>query len=330
LFDSAPSLAQRSDIARYELLLRYGGVYVDTDFECLRCLEDLLCGLEAFVGTENGEHLTNSLIGSIPGHPLIGEIVEAIPKSIAANPQGLVNQTTGPSLLTAVVNAHPDLCEGLRVFDAEIFYPYLHNEIYRRGEEFQRAYAVHHWAGSWLSEPLRQMPPRYRIVVVADWDHPTAAVAVIPIFARLFGSKDPIELVLSLPKTPDDSDRRKAGELLDALAFDTGACAPVIQEAFSETSHQPYDVAVVPQGDGDLAVAVGRAIDWLYDVRGKIDRYGRPAVAATVGEQVLSGDTQVLGDLLAALSAPRASHMNRTERLWGYVRRNSAHRSGPS
>src|SRR3954452_9252859 len=36
LFDRATSFAQQSDIARYELLLRHGGVYVDTDFECLR------------------------------------------------------------------------------------------------------------------------------------------------------------------------------------------------------------------------------------------------------------------------------------------------------
>lgn len=41
-------LAQRANIWRYEIVNRFGGVYIDTDIEPLRPLDDLLTDLEAF------------------------------------------------------------------------------------------------------------------------------------------------------------------------------------------------------------------------------------------------------------------------------------------
>src|SRR6266516_4079263 len=41
-FLAADNFAEMADIARYELLYRFGGVYVDTDTECLRSIEPLL------------------------------------------------------------------------------------------------------------------------------------------------------------------------------------------------------------------------------------------------------------------------------------------------
>ena len=38
--------AERADILRVELLWRFGGVYIDTDFECLRPIEGLLHEVE--------------------------------------------------------------------------------------------------------------------------------------------------------------------------------------------------------------------------------------------------------------------------------------------
>src|SRR3712207_1506593 len=47
-FDLARSAAARSNIARYEIVRRFGGVYIDTDFECKRSLEALLQGVDCF------------------------------------------------------------------------------------------------------------------------------------------------------------------------------------------------------------------------------------------------------------------------------------------
>jgi mannosyltransferase OCH1-like enzyme len=41
-FDRASNFGEKSDIWRYEILFRLGGVYVDTDFECVRPFDSLL------------------------------------------------------------------------------------------------------------------------------------------------------------------------------------------------------------------------------------------------------------------------------------------------
>ena len=40
-FIHSPSLGVKSDIARYEILERFGGVYADTDFECIRSMNTI-------------------------------------------------------------------------------------------------------------------------------------------------------------------------------------------------------------------------------------------------------------------------------------------------
>ncbi|RYE83632.1 MAG: hypothetical protein EOO65_03625 [Methanosarcinales archaeon] len=40
-YDAAPNYGARSDVLRYELLLRFGGAYADVDVQCLRPLDRL-------------------------------------------------------------------------------------------------------------------------------------------------------------------------------------------------------------------------------------------------------------------------------------------------
>lgn len=304
LFDSATSLAQKADIARYEVLLHYGGVYIDTDFECLRPLDELLDGAEVVIGTEDGSLMTNALIGAVPGHPVLEAIVECLPASVAADPNGLPAVTTGPHLVTRVINSDAALRSAVRVIAQESLYPYLWNECYRCDEEFPHAYAVHHWAGSWITETPRQVPPRYRLIVVPDWDRPASAAAVIARFARLFGSQDPIELILAVRDEPGVGDLERARNLLTTLNVDPTACAPLSLESFCEAMGLPYDVAVVPSAQHDqLIFDVANAVAWLYDTRSSIDAVGRPALAAVHGRTVLMGDGQALRYRLAMFEA---------------------------
>jgi len=52
-FRAARNWGEKSDIARYEILLRHGGVYADCDFEFLRPLDGLVATCDAFVGFSN-------------------------------------------------------------------------------------------------------------------------------------------------------------------------------------------------------------------------------------------------------------------------------------
>lgn len=150
-FDRAASPAQRADIARLELLHRYGGVYVDTDFEPLKPLDDLIAGTSCFIATEDGRWLATGIMGAVPGHPFVADLIDGLPGSIQENRDAPPNQQTGPKYVTgryrAYTEAHPD--DPVTVFPAALFYPYHFTEPERAGDAFPDAYAVHHWSHSW-------------------------------------------------------------------------------------------------------------------------------------------------------------------------------------
>lgn len=133
--------AERSDLLRLELLHRHGGVYVDTDFECLRPLEPHLDGVTFFCAYLKPGRVNNAIVGAVPGHPLLERgIREARPREW----HGLVDKEgTGPFFLNRLVSEEP----GVTIFEPELFYP-------RTPEERSRAIADHHSARSWKPAEL--------------------------------------------------------------------------------------------------------------------------------------------------------------------------------
>jgi hypothetical protein len=138
--------AEASNLIRYELLRRFGGVYADTDVECRRSLEPLIEGVEAFAAWETPDRLGTAVLGSTPGHPVFE--LAALEGRLTAGMSVNGVESNGPGFLTQVRSERPLL----KVFDSGVFYPYRWDEPQRRDESFPDAYAVHHWAMSWVPE----------------------------------------------------------------------------------------------------------------------------------------------------------------------------------
>jgi hypothetical protein len=134
--------AERSDVIRYHLMSRYGGIYVDTDFECLRPIDPLIENLSAFAGYEEPGRVGSGIVGSAPGQPAFRRLAEEVAKSAG---RGIQPDATGPPLITRVLREHPEVM----VFPAEVFYPYHWTELHLADGPFPQAYAVHHWTLSW-------------------------------------------------------------------------------------------------------------------------------------------------------------------------------------
>ncbi|MDF2614695.1 MAG: hypothetical protein K0S71_2481 [Clostridia bacterium] len=145
-YDNAKELAKKADIARYELLYQFGGIYIDCDVECLKNIEPLLSGIEAFAGAEDDYYITNAIMGCTVHNPIMKCIIENIPVSIQKNSALEINYQTGPIFITELLKGAPQF----KVFEKDTFYPYHWTEKYRKGEKFEKAYAVHHWAASWI------------------------------------------------------------------------------------------------------------------------------------------------------------------------------------
>ena len=150
-FDASPQYCGKSDILRYEVLLRYGGIYVDADMRCLRPFaeEDLR---HTFLSVYEDEErqpglINNCLIGCAPGSPIMEDMVANIgrlsPEQVAATAPWVC---TGPALLTRCVNHHP--ADGVRIYPSATFIP-----VHFRAEAVDRhrlvnARAVHFFKSS--------------------------------------------------------------------------------------------------------------------------------------------------------------------------------------
>lgn len=150
-FDAARSWAQKADIVRYELLLDHGGVYLDTDMQCLRNIEPLLDGATAVVGLERDRLLGNSVLAASPGHPWMAAAVAGIPDAMTTH--WLTLDQTGPSYLTRLTEGRSDV----RVLPPVTFYPFPSTAPGGSLVPPPDSYAVHHWAKSWAESEVTHM-----------------------------------------------------------------------------------------------------------------------------------------------------------------------------
>jgi mannosyltransferase OCH1-like enzyme len=146
----AESPVELADIARFFIIARHGGVYVDTDFECLRPLDPLLKGVDAFAAFQRPGEVATGLLGATAGHPAFRRAAELVTETFGRAP---LPASTGPPFFTHLLWDFPEVT----LFPPELFYPYLWTEPERRNDEFPGAYAVHHWAMSWGDVAVRSV-----------------------------------------------------------------------------------------------------------------------------------------------------------------------------
>lgn len=79
LFFLARSYAEQADIARYEIIYRYGGLYVDADIECFTNFDELHHKYDFYINMEppalNKKQVTiaNNMIAAVPNHPVLAK-----------------------------------------------------------------------------------------------------------------------------------------------------------------------------------------------------------------------------------------------------------------
>lgn len=154
-YDKTKNYGEKSDIARYEILYREGGLYIDTDFECLKPFDVIhhCCDFFAGINCLTKFEVFNGLIGSVPGHPILKCCIESVPRYAG---RGAVLARTGPYFFTECIRkVMPTLDDRSVLFPTSYFYPwpfFLHREkSLQRIRAWIRpeSYAIHHWHVSW-------------------------------------------------------------------------------------------------------------------------------------------------------------------------------------
>lgn len=179
LFDSVKTWAGRADVARYEIVHRYGGVYVDTDVECLNPIEELLSDDRLFIAWEDDNLLCPTVFGASPEHPALRHLIDALPNWVASHPNDPPNYQTGPVPATEAWRMRDDV----RRLPPIYFYPVGWWEREKLGGPYPaKTLLVHHWDKGWesgvgpdsLNQPFSQsgentLSNENEVVVLVPW-----------------------------------------------------------------------------------------------------------------------------------------------------------------
>jgi len=153
-YDEATNYGEKSDILKWELIYRIGGVYIDTDFECIKPLDVLHYTYDFYVGIQpldtNIVQLGAALFAAHAGHPILKHCVETI-KDDRDKKQIVLK--TGPLHFTKSLFLVAGRSNNIDVaLPADYFYPCSYEQRGMEPEAWLKptSFAVHHWAGSWL------------------------------------------------------------------------------------------------------------------------------------------------------------------------------------
>jgi mannosyltransferase OCH1-like enzyme len=176
LFDKATSYAQKADIARYEIVERFGGVYLDVDVECLRPIDEVMKDLDFLGARQPGGSMATCMFGAWPGHPLLHAVIARIPVSCLVF--RWITTQTGPGLFTRVIDdGRWESRPGVRIFSPAFLFPGW-SEPSRREETSPSAFVVHHQSHSWKGDSpvvwtwsdlrANESPPQIAKALVAE------------------------------------------------------------------------------------------------------------------------------------------------------------------
>lgn len=160
MYEKATNWGEKSDIFRYEILYRYGGLYADIDFECLKPLDILHHTLDFYTGIGYLPHafLYNGLIAAAPGHPIIKACIEKMaPGGELENTDDIQNRT-GPWYFTRRFLEIAPECKGKVVaLPVSYIYPITPKEnIYTDDPKIIKqllspeSFFVHYWTVTWV------------------------------------------------------------------------------------------------------------------------------------------------------------------------------------
>ncbi len=137
LLDKCDSLASKSNVIRLWVVLKYGGVYCDMDFQWNKNMDELL-KCNAFACKQDDELFCNAIFGAEKGNRWVKYQFNVLPK--------FVNRPApwGPHLMT-LASKIKDFTE----LPTNYFYPYSWDMDFQDASNFPSSYAVHHWEMSW-------------------------------------------------------------------------------------------------------------------------------------------------------------------------------------
>lgn len=145
-----PRMSGKADIARYEILLQHGGIYLDCDFSVHRSMDAVFDAVKNFrlVAARQSRVLYNpAFIGAEAGHTVLQRLVAGIPRTmerfISLGPVA----RTGPDYLTEVLMSYLRAGGRFGELPQHAVYPWYSDETPLPAQDMPSSVIVsHEWA----------------------------------------------------------------------------------------------------------------------------------------------------------------------------------------
>ncbi len=151
----------RSDILRYVILDKYGGLYVDTDFECVQPIPSNILNYKFVAGLMFGNKpcIGNSILMSSPNSIFLKEILNKIKQKPYKNDINHIIKNSGPEAVTReYFSSFNKISNKSLILPSNYFYPFpnfMLNKLTNRYDEIEDiSIGIHHWEMTWMKGNL--------------------------------------------------------------------------------------------------------------------------------------------------------------------------------
>ena len=146
-----------SDVCRLHALKTIGGIYLDTDVEFLKPLDDALLADVAFAGFEDNFLLSSAILGSIKESQWINELITYYQNRSFYLANGSLDLNPNTESITAFMKAKKSLktdntlqvlTNYCTIYPSDFFSPKSWKML--KINITENTYSIHHFAASWL------------------------------------------------------------------------------------------------------------------------------------------------------------------------------------
>lgn len=149
-----------SDYARVDVVYQYGGVYLDTDVELLKSLDEFL-KWDMFCGFQSAEYIAWGLgFGAVRGHELLEAVLKVYEQMEFVKSDGSLNLVSCPVIQSSVMSKHGFILDGtpqekdnVAVYPKEFFNPYSFKK--GLGRITENTHSIHHYSASWVEKEVK-------------------------------------------------------------------------------------------------------------------------------------------------------------------------------
>lgn len=149
-----------TDYAKLEILHEYGGIYLDTDVELQRNLDELLYQ-EAFCSVEKWQVINfGGCSGAIKGHKALEPFLEKWRNRSLVRADGTLDSISSGLIDTSValnagyvINGKTQTVMGMNIYTYDYFHPY--DYMSGKLEQTEDTFSIHHFQGGWLDDKAR-------------------------------------------------------------------------------------------------------------------------------------------------------------------------------